>query len=108
MFRIAFRSIVLTLVCGAAAFAADHEVVVGDNFFSPATLTIAVGDSVTWSNTGQMPHNVRADNNAFRSGNASAAEWTYTFVFNTVGDFRYYCELHGAAGGLGMAGRIIV
>ena len=37
------------LVAPASAGAADASVSVGDNFFSPAAVTIAVGDSVTWT-----------------------------------------------------------
>jgi plastocyanin len=109
MFRNTVRAAVLFLISGSAAvLAADHQVEVGDNFFSPSSLTIAVGDSVTWTNGGSMPHNVVADNGSFRSGNASASAWSYTRTFTSAGDFRYFCELHGAAGGLGMAGIIRV
>ena len=109
MFRSAVRTGVLLIVFAAASgFAADFEIVVGDNFFNPALLTIDVGDTVTWNNTGSMPHNVRADDNSFRNGNASATDWSYTRTFTTARDFRYYCELHGAAGGIGMSGMIRV
>lgn len=108
MSRSVFSAVFVFLLTAAAASAADHAVVVGDNFFSPAVLMINVGDSVTWSNTGNFSHNVKADNGLFRSGNPSNAEWTFTFTFNTAGDFRYFCELHGAAGGIGMSGMIQV
>jgi plastocyanin len=103
-----FRAVVVFLFAAAAAVAADHQVTVGDNFFNPSTLTIAVGDSVTWNNVGNMPHNVKADNNSFRSGAPSSGDWSFTFQFLTAGDFRYFCELHGAPGGIGMAGTIQV
>jgi plastocyanin len=108
MFRITAHAVALSLIFLTAAVAADHAVEVGDNFFNPSSLTIAVGDSVTWTNGGSMPHNVVADNGSFRSGNASASAWTYTRTFTTAGDFRYFCELHGAAGGIGMSGVIRV
>ncbi len=109
MFRNSTTSVmVFLLLTATAAIGAGHEVSVGDNFFSPKTLTIAVGDSVTWTNNGNMPHNVRADDNSFRNGNASATDWSFTQTFATAGDVRYYCELHGAPGGLGMAGTIKV
>ncbi|HEU5162950.1 MAG TPA: plastocyanin/azurin family copper-binding protein, partial [Thermoanaerobaculia bacterium] len=109
MFGSAVRTGVLLLIFSAASVsAATFEVVVGDNFFNPALLTIDVGDTVTWNNTGSMPHNVRADDNSFRSGNPTSSDWSYSRTFNTAGDFRYYCELHGATGGIGMAGMIRV
>ncbi len=108
MFRSTISTVVVFFLAAATAVAANHDVNVGDNFFSPATLMIAVGDSVTWSNSGSFPHNVKADNGAFRSGNPSSSEWSFTHTFNTAGDFRYFCELHGAAGGIGMSGMIQV
>ncbi|MGH9458377.1 MAG: plastocyanin/azurin family copper-binding protein [Thermoanaerobaculia bacterium] len=91
-----------------AAAGANHAVQVSDSSFSPMTLTIQVGDTVTWSNSGILPHNVRADDGSFRSGTPSAADWTFTRTFNDPGMIRYYCEAHGAPGGIGMAGSITV
>ena len=51
----------IALVAGPA-FAANHNVSVGPgNAFSPATVNINVGDTVTWTLMGGF-HNVRADN----------------------------------------------
>ncbi len=108
MFRNTLSAVVMFLLVAAVATAADHAVDVTDNRFSPATVTIRVGDSVTWTNSGNFPHNVRADNNSFRSGSPSSGAWTFTRTFSTAGEFRYYCELHGAPGGIGMSGMIMV
>ena len=99
--------------------AANFTVLVGGQtlIFSPATLTINVGDTVTFTNAGGF-HNVSANSGAFRcaagcdgvgagSGNLSAAAWSSTVVFNTAGSFGYFCELHGAPGS-GMSGSITV
>ena len=60
--------IVATLgLFSASAFAVDHPVQVGvvvnGGFtFSPSTLNIAAGDTVTWTSAGgSAPHNVRSD-----------------------------------------------
>lgn len=83
-------------------------VTVSDFQFTPAQVTINVGDSVQWNNEGEFPHNVNADDGSFRSGDPSSDPWSYTFTFNTPGTFRYYCEVHGAPGGVGMSGTITV
>src|SRR5581483_4848918 len=44
------------LVAGLAHAAADIPGSIVDFSFSPATITIHVGDTVTWTNTGQQPH----------------------------------------------------
>lgn len=89
--------------------AQDTEIVtVSDSQFTPAQVTINVGDSVMWVNEGSLPHNVNADDGSFRSGDPSTGAWTYTFTFTTPGTYPYHCEVHGAPGGIGMSGTIIV
>ena len=75
--------------------------------FTPATLTINAGDTVTWQNVGGVPHNVVADDNSFSNGSPSAANWTFSHTFNTAGTVGYYCSLHGNPSG-GMRGSIVV
>lgn len=100
------------------ASAANHTVEVRDSSFSPATLTIQVGDSVTWTNVGNLSHNVRADDLSFRcangcdgdggNGDPSSAAWSFTLTFDEAGDVPYHCQVHGGIGGVGMAGSITV
>ena len=117
------RYLFITILSGmvfwpALAFAIDHTVLVTPaNTFQPRDLTIAVGDTVTWSNNGGF-HNVRADDNSFRcangcdalggDGNASAVGWSFTLTFNDPGLIAYFCEVHGSAGGFGMSGTVAV
>jgi hypothetical protein len=75
--------------------------------FTPASLTIKIGDTVRWTNAGGN-HNVVADDNSFTSGTVSSSSWVYEFTFNVLGSFGYYCALHGGPGGSGMSGIIIV
>jgi plastocyanin len=86
-----------------------HVVVASvDMTFTPADLTINVGDTVRWENQGGGFHNVVADDGSFTNGSASSSAWTYDKVFTTVGNFRYYCVIHGNVGGVGMSGIIRV
>ena len=71
---------------------ATHVVEIGDGFFSPATLTIAVGDTVTWTNTDDSPHTVTAGG-AFDSGNLDAGQ-SFSFTFSQAGTFGYVCQYH--------------
>jgi plastocyanin len=103
-----------------SAWAATQTVTVegGSNMrFSPSTLTINAGDSVTFVyGGGTLPHNVVADDGSFRcatscsgaGGNATGAAWSATVPFANPGTFGYYCDVHGAPGGIGMAGSIVV
>jgi len=84
-----------------------HDVALVGQSFSPSELTISVGDTVRWTNNGGF-HDVQADDGSFSSGNASTDIWVYTYVFNSAGDFRYYCTIHGGPNGVGMSGIIHV
>ena len=109
------------LLLPAMASAANHVVEARSTLtFSPSTLTIVAGDTVTFRNAGGF-HNVVSDPGAvteFRcangcdgmggNGNLSSAAWSATVTFPTAGTIGYFCEAHGSAGGVGMAGKIIV
>jgi amicyanin len=65
-----------------------------DNFaFVPATVTVKVGSTVTWTNKDEDPHTVVADGGAFRS-EALGSGGTYSFTFPTAGTFDYVCSIH--------------
>ncbi len=106
--RLSFLGIAaLLLLCAGPACAKDWEVDAESNMtFSPATLTINAGDTVTFKNKGGE-HNVVANDNSFTSGSPSTGPWSLTHAFNTAGTFGFYCFNHGAPG-FGMHGTITV
>jgi plastocyanin len=65
-----------------------------DNFaFAPATLTVRVGSTVTWTNHDEEPHTIAASDGSFHSpGMGSQA--TYSHTFPTAGKFDYICSIH--------------
>jgi plastocyanin len=80
------------------------------NQFSPATVTIGVGQSVTWVwAEGAADHNVTPDD-AIPVGEAGLfdAPHSYTYTFTQQGTYHYHCSNHGAAGGVGMSGTVVV
>jgi plastocyanin len=76
------------------AKAASATVTAGDNFFSPASVSIFAGESVTWTNNGQAQHSATANNGSFDTGvfgpGASRSE-----TFASPGTYAYYCVVHG-------------
>ncbi|MEM7571613.1 MAG: lamin tail domain-containing protein [Bacteroidota bacterium] len=103
----------LALLSTSAILAAqtNHNISVGSNFFTPNAPTIAVGDTVTWTNTGGF-HNVDGsmeenpgNPEGFENGPASSAAWTFSHVFTLAGTYDYHCDPHLA---VGMTGQIIV
>jgi len=75
-----------------------------DNFkFSPATMTIEAGESVTWTNKDSVRHTITSDlGNELDSSMINNGE-SYTHIFNTPGTYQYHCTPHPS-----MKGTIIV
>jgi plastocyanin len=72
---------------------ASANVTMGDLFFSPTSVTIAVGDTVTWRNTGQAPHNATADDGSFSTPNLNNGQ-SASHTFTQAGTFSYICTIH--------------
>jgi len=92
-------------------FVPDHVVTVSSNVFTPADITIQVGESIRWVNTGGF-HNVNGsldvypDNpEGFSNGAASGDSWIYDFTFTIPGVYDYQCDPHV---GFGMVGTVTV
>lgn len=68
--------------------------------FSPATLTINAGDSVTWQHQDRMPHTVVGE--GFASATMNGGN-TFTHTFDQPGEYAYQCSLHP-----GMQGKVVV
>ena len=109
LLRAAFvAALVASAFGGGAAQAAEYQVGVSNFEFTPTDLTLAVGDTVRWTNSGGM-HNVKFDDGSFEEPlDAISPPWTRVRPFTTAGAFRYYCEAHGGPNGMGMAGIVQV
>lgn len=108
-----FLVAVVALAAGLAAGRAQAATTVvsvlsGPNVFSPQTVTVRIGDTVTWDNATNGIHNVYSDDDTtFSSGSPAAGPWTYSFTFTTAGSFGYHCQPHGSPG-TGMFGTVVV
>ena len=106
--KLVLKALVLSLAAaGMPVYAANFTVTAQSNMtFSPANLTIAPGDTVTFRNgPGAGLHNAQSDPGQvtnFTSGSPSTGSWSVTVAFPTAGTIRYFCDVHGAAGGIGM------
>lgn len=85
----------VTFLGAPQASATGHQVVMSGYAFAPRSLTITAGDTVTWVNHDQAPHDVKTT-----SGPASVhspmldkgGTWSYTFT--TAGTYGYVCTVH--------------
>lgn len=93
----------------SAAVAATIPVSVGPGFsFSPATVTVAPGDTIVWTffstHTSTSDSAIAAE--AWDSGVLSGG--TFSHTFHTPGTYPYYCAIHSVPGGTFMNGAVIV
>ena len=78
------------------------------NTFTPRTVTIDPGNTVTWRNQAGF-HNVKFDDGSFEQpSEPSFSAWSVRRTFDAPGEFRYFCEQHGGRGGAGMSGTVVV
>ena len=66
--------------------------------YAPASVNVAKGGKVTWTNNDPVPHTVTSTSvpsgaNSFDSGNMNANA-TYTITFNVGGTYLYKCTYH--------------
>jgi len=82
--------------------AASNTINIVNFTFTPGTLTVKAGTTVTWTNNDSTTHHVASDTGVFDSGNLSP-NTTFSYTFNNAGTFPYHCTIHTY-----MTGTIIV
>jgi plastocyanin len=75
-----------------AARAAETKVSIDNFTFAPASITVKIGDTVTWTNRDDIPHTI-VSAGKFRS-KALDTDNSFSFTFTAVGDYQYFCSLH--------------
>jgi plastocyanin len=77
-----------------APAAVPGDAVAISNFaFAPASLTVPVGATVTWTNHDEEPHTVVANDGSFHSP-GMGTNATYSYTFATAGSYNYICSIH--------------
>lgn len=97
------------MIVALPARAVNHFVSVQGNLFSPATLTINTGDTVFWTNDDILLHTVTSGNPCSSNGQFNSLAMNpsdqFSFTFNSVGSFNYFCAFHCL---IGMTGSVTV
>lgn len=84
---------------------AANAVRIVDIGYEPKELTVSAGTTVTWTNTGDLPHSVTSDDggktfdsspDCVKSGKCMAKGDTFSHTFDSAGTFTYMCQVHGA------------
>jgi plastocyanin len=70
--------------------------------FSPDEADVAVGETVTWTNTDSIAHTSTSDRSGWDSG-IVAPGGRFSFAFQAPGTYQYHCAIHP-----GMVGTVVV
>jgi plastocyanin len=104
LFCAAIAAAVLTGTSRADVPAAPvAKVTIANMSFSPSTLTVAAGTSVTWVNRDGDAHSVEIRDKGFTSSPLLNTGDKYSYTFTTLGTYTYHCGVHAS-----MTGKIVV
>jgi plastocyanin len=93
--RIVATAGVVALVAAVGAgvvHAADRSVTISGFRFSPETVTVNVGDTVTWTNRDGQAHTATSGS-AWSTGDIAGGK-SKSITFRTAGTFDYICAIH--------------
>lgn len=100
---IALGAVLLMAFALSPAKAANQSVSIANFAFSPASVNVNVGDTVTWTNQDSSAHTVTSDTpGVFGSGQLAQGQ-TFQFTFSQAGTFAYHCAIHPT-----MTGTVVV
>jgi len=80
-------------IAAGSAFAADTPVTIADFAFAPGSVTIQVGDTVTFTNQDGTAHTARAVDGSFDTEDLDSGQAS-TITFGTAGTIDYMCAIH--------------
>ena len=100
---LALLALGLLIRLGGGLSAAETKEVQIDNYsFTPSTITVPLGATVTWTNHDETVHTVVAADKSFKSGGLDTDD-KFSFTFTKPGSYSYLCTVHPY-----MTGKIIV
>ncbi|NDJ77878.1 MAG: hypothetical protein GYB65_16640 [Chloroflexi bacterium] len=78
---------------GDASAATEMTVHIADLAFTPHTVVVATGATITWVNDDTVPHTVTSPGGWFDSGTVGPGE-TFVWQADQPGNFQYTCTIH--------------
>ena len=95
--RLRLLSVLATVVCLAIAtqaLAKGTTVKVGDNFFSPRSLSLAQGAPARWNWAGKNPHNVTVTKGPQKFRSSTRKHGSFSHKFTAKGSYTIVCTIH--------------
>jgi plastocyanin len=93
---------VCCVVYGALAASGETQLTIDNFTFKPDAVTVPVGTRIVWVNDDDIPHSIVETTGKFHSP-ALDTEDKFSFTFDKVGSYEYFCGLHPH-----MKGKVVV
>jgi len=94
----ALVGVAIAFALAPASLAATRAVKIVGFAFVPASVTVSVGDTVSWSNGDAVTHTATADDGSWTTGSISGGS-KKSLTFSTAGTFPYHCAIHASMHG---------
>jgi len=99
-----FSVLIITNSCTKSSdLPGANEVFIQGMAFTPSTITVSAGTTITWTNKDGVTHNVTSNTAGLFSSGPINPNKTFSKLFSTPGTFGYTCTLHA-----GMNGSVVV
>jgi plastocyanin len=72
---------------------AREDISINARAFTPSTLHVKKGQTITWKNNDNSDHTVDAEDGSFASGTIKSGK-TFSHTFKKAGKYAYSCRLH--------------
>jgi plastocyanin len=79
---------------GGSASEGASEVAIDNFSFMPPDVEVAAGTEVTWTNQDDVAHTVQDDAELFPESEELASGETFSFTYDTAGEYPYICGIH--------------
>lgn len=83
----------LNISSSSSQSSSKSSILITNRLFSPSSITVPVGTTVTWTNQDSYSHNIVENTGAFNSGLLSNGS-TFSYTFTSAGTFNYNCSIH--------------
>jgi plastocyanin len=99
---LSLMTMVLIVPTAGAQQGQNVTVMMEDNYFEPANITVPAGSTVTWVQNGNNPHTTTSYDGLWDSGIIQGGSGgSFSFTFNEPGTYEYFCRPHENQGMVG-------
>ncbi|MGB9492130.1 MAG: cupredoxin family copper-binding protein, partial [Terriglobales bacterium] len=81
------------LAASPDAAASSVEITIDNFSFTPMTVTVKAGTTITWKNRDDIPHTVVSSDNLFKSKTLDTDD-KFSFTPTKPGTYSYFCSIH--------------